>query len=157
MTSVQPAWKFVANLGDMNPLDYGGLFVYVDTTGIYTPQAEKLVLDEPDNLNSTYTVYRFCLEPCTYINRILSDNKFHPDYPAWFAMPERERKGSPQESTYLKDLAAYVGVTVQELAKWFCSNDVCQRARAWEIVGEYHGFENLDGYPLKLFRSEAKK
>ena len=31
----QPKWEYVANLGDTSPLEYGGLFLYRDTTGVY--------------------------------------------------------------------------------------------------------------------------
>lgn len=38
MKSNQPVWKFVANPGDANPIDHGGLFVLVDETGVYPPE-----------------------------------------------------------------------------------------------------------------------
>ena len=39
----QPVWSCIANLGDVNPIDYGGYFVYIDTTGVYPPEAELLI------------------------------------------------------------------------------------------------------------------
>lgn len=68
----QPVWKLLANLGDVNPVDHGGLFVYQDLTGVYPEECEKLV--------------------------------------------------SPA--------------------------DPIERARAYESIGDYHGFDNLDSYPL---------
>lgn len=41
----QPIWEYVTNLGDASPLEYSGLFLYHDTTGVYGYELEKL--DEP--------------------------------------------------------------------------------------------------------------
>lgn len=41
----QPVWKYLGNLGDRHPIEYGGLFVYKDTTGVYGFEMEKL--EEP--------------------------------------------------------------------------------------------------------------
>ncbi len=45
MSTKQPVWKFLANLGDRSYVDYGGLFVFEDTTGVYGFEMEKL--EEP--------------------------------------------------------------------------------------------------------------
>ena len=150
----QPKWRAVAQLGDVNPLDSGGYWVFVDETGEYAPEAE--LLEVPDSDDGEYVAYRFILENCTYINGILSDNQFHPEKPAWFAGTKRERKERPQDSTYLKNIADFIGMTVNELAKQFRSGDPIERAQAWRAVGEYHGFLNLDEYPLTMTRREAR-
>jgi hypothetical protein len=113
----QPRWKFVANLGDVNPLDYGGLFVYVDETGIYPPEMERVEPDSEDDENCTYTVHRVSLDRCTHINGILSNNKFHPDKSAWFAKPESKRKERPQDTTYLANVASYSGWIEEEIIR----------------------------------------
>jgi hypothetical protein len=41
--TAQPIWEYVANLGDASPVEYGGLFLYRDTTGGF--ELEKL--EEP--------------------------------------------------------------------------------------------------------------
>lgn len=153
--SEQPKWKFIANLGDKHPLDYGGYFVYKDTTGVYEPEA--VLLQEPESEGGKYTAYRFILETCTYINGVLSDNKYHPNKAAWFAKPQGERKGRPQDSTYLSSVADYVEMSTHELINLFISADPLKRALAWLAVGEYHGFDNLDQYPEKYLRAEVKK
>jgi hypothetical protein len=142
----QPQWKFIANLGDKHPIDHGGYFIYIDETGVYPPEAELLV--EPENDDGEWVIYRFALEPCTYINGILSDNKYHPALPAWFAKTEEQRAERPQDTTYLKDIADFMGAEVQDLVNWFISDDPQERAAGWMAVGDYHGFENLDNYPL---------
>lgn len=187
MSTPQPVWKFIANLGDANPIDHGGYFVYIDETGVYAPEAELLVEPSDDEVQRDdrrkdsmerqlirnyekmlgrdatnaeidahvkahlgfesalrWTVYRFRLEPCTYINGILSENKYHPDKPAWFA-------------TYFSYLAKSVELDVDDLAGLFCHESPIERAHAWRVVGEYHGFDNLDAYPLTLNRAEVEK
>lgn len=154
--ALQPKWKFIDNLGDANPLEHGGYFVFIDETGVYPPEAEYLVvLDESDD--PKYKAYRFSLEKCTYINGILSDNSFHPLYPAWFATPEAQRAERPQDTTYLKNVSDCHGIEEQELIRLFCSDDPLERADAYRSVGEYHGFENFDNYPLELRKREARK
>lgn len=145
----QPKWKLIANLGDRNPIDYGGYFVYIDETGVYDPEAELLeVTNENDCEATEWSVYRFSLERCTLENGILSDNKYHKDHAAWFAKPERERAERPQDTTYLKNVADCMGMELEALQAMFCSDNPIERAHAYRCVGEYHGFENLDSYPL---------
>src|SRR5262245_19815580 len=78
----QPQWKLIANLGDVDPVTYGGFFVFVDETGVYDAEAEYWPEREE---GEKQIVYRFILEPCTFVDGVLSDNKFHPNYATWFA------------------------------------------------------------------------
>ena len=150
----QPAWECIAQLGDKNPIDHGGYWILRDTTGVYTEEAELLLV--PDDEDGRYTIYRFTLDRCTFINGVLSDNKFHRDHAAWWAKPEAERNARPQDTTYLKNIADFIGIEVEELAEHFCSDDALKRAAAYRAVGDYHGFENLDSYPLTMTRQEVK-
>lgn len=132
-TNTQPNWKLIANLGDVNPIEYGGYFVYEDTTGVYAPEGELLQYNDDRN---EWTIYRFPLDKCTLTNSVLSDNKFHPEYPAWFA-----RK--------LDNVGDYImSATGDQMRQWLCGDNLCERAMAYEAIGSYHGFENLDSYPL---------
>ena len=140
----QPVWKCVANLGDVNPIDYGGCFVLVDTTGVYPPECEMLAPPEDDERGAKWEVCRFVLENCTYQNGILSDNQFHPDHPAWFAKD-------------LESLAKFAGMETSELVNQFISDDPIQRAQAWILVGEYWGFHELDHYHLELSKTEVSR
>lgn len=148
----QPQWKRIANLGDVSPLEYGGYFVYVDETGVYPPKAE--IVQEPCEGLTTWTIYRFILEPCTYQNGILSDNRFHPEMFAWFAQSAAERLARPQDTTNLANVARTYGTTEEDIITLFCSENPTERAEAWRMVGEYHGLENLDSYPLTLTLKE---
>lgn len=148
----QPVWKLVANLGDVNPLEHGGYFVYRDETGVYCEEAEKL---EP-MLDGTFELHRFVLEKCTFENGTLSDNKFHPEIPAWFAKPESRRGERPQDTTYLKNVSDCCGYTVEHLIEELCSSDPCRRANAYRDIFDYHGWDNADSYPVTLTYEEAK-
>lgn len=140
-TTQQPDWKLIANLGDVNPLEYDGYFVYQDQNNTYPAEAE-IVINDPDS--NTITVYRFILEKCTLTNGVLSDNKFHPDYPAWFAED-------------LSSVADFADLTTEELTAEFCSDNPITRAKAYRAVGEYHGLLNLDQYPSVYTRQEAEE
>jgi len=148
----QPNWKYIANLGDANPIDHGGFFVYIDETGVYDPEVELLgVIEENDcGEASRWVVYRFSLERCTFEDGILSNNKFHKDHAAWFAEPECKRAERPQDTTYLSKVAECMGMDLETLQTLFCSDNPIERAEAYRCVGEYHGFGNLDSYPLTL-------
>ena len=134
----QPIWKFVANLGEATPLEYGGLFVYTDETGVYPPEMERL---EPLE-NGKFDLRRVCLDPCTYEDGVLSDNSFHPTLDAWFADD-------------LDLIASCIGVEHHSLVKQLTSADPVQLARGYEAIGDYHGWENLDEYPLTLTKAEV--
>jgi hypothetical protein len=151
----QPNWQLLCNLGDANPIDHGGVFVYLDKNCIYTPEMEVLEPSGEDDYGdpTTWTVYRFSLDKCTYINGILSDNPYHPDHPAWFAKPESERAARPQDTTYLQNLQndSYPG---NSLPRALCSDDIVERAQAYRAIYEYHGLENFDSYPLTFDNRE---
>lgn len=135
----QPDWVFLENLGDASPLEYGGQFVYEDRTGVYAPEMEVVEVDDDGRV----TIYRFILDRCTFVDGVLSDNKFHPDYPVWFCKS-------------LPSLSAYCGIPVSEMVAAFCSDNILERARAYCDVGSYWGFDELDQYPLRMDPIEAQ-
>lgn len=133
----QPDWQLLGNIGDVSP-EYGQCLVYVDKNGNYPPEAVYWhELPEEDNVRTE--VYRFILEPCTYIDGNLSDNKFHPQHKVWFD---------------IEPIAECHGVELESLVDAFISADPMLNAQAWQAVGEYHGFENLDSYPERMTLAE---
>lgn len=154
----QPEWEFVDNLGDVNPIEHGGLFIFRDKTGVYDPemmQLESVGGDTESEYNEhgeivvegdeQWEVRRAVIKPCTYINGILSENPSHPDKPAWFANTPAMQKKRPQDGTNLANICGSMDVEEQELIRMFCSDDIVERAFAWRMVGDYHGWENLGG------------
>jgi hypothetical protein len=137
----QPVWKRVAQLGDQHPREHGGYWVFVDTTSVYAPEGE--FLEVPDDETSPRKAYRFSLELCTFQDGVLSDNKFHPDHPAWFAK-------------YIESIARNSGMKELDLINLFCSKDPIERAEAYRaIIGNFGPFE-LDQYPLTLTADEVE-
>lgn len=151
----QPNWKFVENLGDASPIEHGGAFLYVDTTGVYPPEVEMLFApyeDPEDESKEAWEVRRFIIEPCTYVDGILSDNKYRPGHSAWFAKsynPDRTQDGPGG----LESMSSSLGVSKKELVEMFLGN-LYERAQAWINVGQHYGFDNFDEYPLR-FTKEA--
>lgn len=147
----QPVWRLIANLGDEHPIDHGGYFVYRDETEVYPEEAELLeVIDGDDEEETTWVVRRFILDRCTLVNGILSDNTYHPEHPAWFAQPESKRARRPQDTTYLLNVANSMDTNVEALEAALCSEDPLRRAHAYRLIGEFHGWDNFDSYPLEF-------
>ena len=146
MKTHQPIWEYITNLGDSNPIDYGGYFIVKDNTCIYPPEAIKLISESDSVDNNKWTIYRFILEKCTYIDNILSDNKFHPTHSAWFSTETR-----------LNDIASYHGINKIELINMFISHNIVENAKAWESIGNYFGFHELDNYPLQFTNKKELK
>jgi hypothetical protein len=152
MMTNQPKWRFLANLGDVSPVEYGGYFIFTDDTGVYPPEAEYWDADSRE-------AYRFDLEQLHLVEGHLISKRLYDkvlfggpdalpyplkDYVEWF-------------DDDLSGVASATGFTVEQLQAWFCSDDPLDRARAYREVGEFWGFENLDSYPLHLTKREAEK
>ncbi|MGH9970624.1 MAG: hypothetical protein ACREBG_22935 [Pyrinomonadaceae bacterium] len=149
----QPKWKLIANLGDASPLEHGGYFVFEDETGVYPPEAELLVVpDEESEENETSCdVFRFSLDRCKMKQGYLVPFGYQSTWPhalsqyeEWFARD-------------LEGVASCMDSDEETLQDQFCSVDSLERAQAYRAIGDYHGFENLDGYPLRLTSTEVKE
>lgn len=150
-------WEQIGTFGDVNPIEYGGGFVFTPRAGV-EPEAEYIEPPtDPDAPGARWRVYRFGLKRCTFENGILSDNQFHPGHPAWFAEPETGRTLRPQDNTYLSCIADWVGATCAELIQLLCSLDPLERCAAYVDIGNYHGWEELDHYPLELSKAEIEE
>lgn len=133
----QPIWKCKANLGYVSPWDYDGAFVMEDTTGVYCP--ELWLFEIPENDTGPIVESRILLEKCTYINGVLSDNKFHPSLRVWFGEPER-----------IANMAEDACISELELIDYFCSDDPVQRAMAYRLAVDTYGAHEFDQYPLSF-------
>lgn len=137
MSTQQPKWKCIAQLGDASPLEYGGFWVFEDTTGVYAPEAEHY---DPDS----GMVSRIVLEPHTYRDGILSDNPYHPDYPVWYA----DDIGSIAESVGHDGPLPIIDA--------LCSDNAISRALAYREIAGYFGWHEFRAYPLTLTHAEAR-
>ena len=145
----QPEWKLLW------ATDQTALFE--DTTGVYAPEME--VADEifdVDEDDEPFILFRFSLDKLKRVRDpegrevyIVSDNYDE----SWSHALHQ------YEEWFIKDLpgvASSMGTTRDELEDAFVSDDPNDRAWAYESIGRYHGFENLDGYPLRLSEEELE-
>jgi len=140
-----PTRLLIAELGDKYPLEYGGYFVFQDLQAPHRYEAEWLEVPE-EGETKYWTVYRFELTRCSYLNGVLSDNIYHPDHPAWFARPGD-----------LVHIAGYSDLLATDLIAMLCSGHPEQMAIAYRAIGEHSGWANLDSYPISLTWREATK
>lgn len=146
----QPIWKQVVQLGDVNPLDYGGLFVYVDETGVYPPEMERVQSADvsEDGDITEWETRRVVLENL----KLVTDDIGVYLVTARFDVDCYARPIAPYDEWFHKDLASvasYVDSTVEEMRANLTSDDPVSRATAWRAIGDYHGWDNLDAYPNK--------
>lgn len=145
MGTVQPLWRFVASLEDVSPLDYGGAILYRDARGNYRPEIEVIEIDESyddkycENVVTSWRVYRFIVEPHTFVDGILSDNPYHPTYPVWYA-------------DKLAEVAASSGQSEDAMVAALTGADIIASARTLLDIAHYFGVENFNSYPLTFSR-----
>lgn len=146
----QPSFWCVANLGDVDPLNYGGKFVCVDRTGVYPP--ELVVIDAPgEDENADRLKYFITLEPLTAIKGAdgscigLSDNPFHVETEAWFG-----------DSETLKSISDSNDIAVGELISLFLSSDLSKRATAYIMALDCFGCHSFNEYPVSITVDKAK-
>jgi hypothetical protein len=118
------------NLGDANPLDYGGHIVY----RVHDPKNDTRWVtgeywDEP--VDDAYRVYRWDIE-----KDVVKDLDWVDEWDA---------------------IAASIGMPLENLMRMARSEDTLDRAQVYEMVGRFHGFENLDSYPDTFTREEMEK
>lgn len=122
-------------VGDVNPLEHGGgRIIFGHAAPIIVPPrevaleyTEGLHDDQEDVETAEFVVYRTDIEPDVFADL----NWVEP-----------------------KQIASSIGVSVGELRKAARSIDPVTRAQVYIDVAGYHGWENIDGYPLKLSYEE---
>lgn len=142
----QPNWKLLNSLGDRGN-------VYVDTTGVYDPEAEIWEDYEDERGKLRFLVYRFSLERKSYYKGNVIPFDFHKrhdlphpigSYTEWF-------------SKDLAKVASSAGTTRTALVRALTSDKPMDRLWAYESIAGYHGYENLDSDPLNLSEKEFEK
>jgi len=146
MKTKQPSYWCIENIGDVDPLEHGGGFVLVDRTGVYDPELHILEVDD----NYKYELTSIELEPLIRIKAEdgfhgLSDNKFHPELPAWFG-----------DVKNLQAIADYSGRPYYALLDSFLSGCPVERALAYMDAVRYFGAENFNSEPRELTHKKAK-
>lgn len=151
----QPKWEFVTNLGNASPIDYGGYFLYRDTTGVYGFEAE--VLQEPPDCDKKkrWTVYRVCLDQYKIVKKDYTEYMVPMGYDDTWTHAIHQY--APWFQGGIHAVAECLGTTGEELLEALCSNDGKKIAWAYQCLGSFHGFENFDSDPLILKRSEVEE
>lgn len=144
----QPDWEFVANLGDANPLEEGGFFVYRDKTGVYPPEAEMY---DPERRQA----WRLLLEPLHSHRGILVPAKIAADFRHKTGRPLLHEKplGAYEEwfSKSIEYVARQNGLQARVLRRLLCSNDILERAAGYKLLADALGYHNFDpDGPLQL-------
>ena len=154
----QPIWKYLDNIGDENPIENGGFFIFEDTTGVYAPEAE--VWDEIDGL-----AYRFSLDQLVYVH-VETEGEKHDKLMTkriWDMVNNGERLPYPAltydewftDTVLQLDDQQTLGDT--SIVSLLTSKSSIERAIGYREIGLYWGYENLDGYPLHLTDEEAEE
>jgi hypothetical protein len=144
----QPIWQYLFCDGDANPILYGGVFVYRDVTGVYQDEAEYVDPYEQHGEVKEWRIWRYP------IDRLKCHP--HPDTGRPMLIPRRYQDNWPHaahsyEEWFSKDIGgvcSYIGMEPDTFREHICGEDPWLRSRAWQSVGDYWGFMNLDSYPL---------
>lgn len=122
----QPEWKIIGQLGDVNPLAYGGGILAKHAQGHYVLEylrdsANMQDQDDVDELDLTYTVY---------------STHFDGDEDLTVTL----------DWANLAEVASSVGATVKEL-RAMAKGSPQDKALFIETVAGHYGWENIDSYP----------
>ena len=128
--------KFIANLGDVNFIEYGGFLVLEDKDG----DAFVEVVQEPYEGEARWTIYRFDLDKVVRTED--EDGCFRPPIWCWF------KNG-------VVPACDSCGESPQEFWRLIGSESATDRALAYQILVGYFGPEEFDPYPLKLSKREV--
>lgn len=133
----EPQIKVIGNLGDATPLDYGGFIVYETKTGErksieaeYWPEPESRK-ERYGESQDYYEIDRFTVE-----DDVLKDLSWVKDWDG---------------------IAETMGTSEAEIKKLARSKNPLDRAEVYRMVGDYSGWENIDGYPITLSRKEMEE
>jgi hypothetical protein len=135
METKQPKWKIVGHVGDVDPISYGGGFVFIDETGIYPPELAwfEPATDEEwheKGEESKLEYFRVVLE-----------------------------KDSSREWWYsrLNEITSFLGVSLEELQTAAKSENPLTLAQLYSSLIAFYGAEEFDSYPVTLTEKEANE
>lgn len=153
----QPDWTLVC------ATDYSAL--YTDSTGVYSPEFAIAQEFTSEHGTTRWSVYRF---PCDRLVKIEHDDTEGGETRVYY-VTETIARGysagtlphpiSSYREWFLQDLArvaSLVGSTREDMLSDLCSDDPQRVASAYESIGGYHGFDNLDGYPSEWNEDEMR-
>ena len=148
MINRQPSFHCVANYGDANPFDYGGIFLRVDRRGFSVPRL--LFFNEWTKEDPRMTLHavelEYCFEYDNNGNIQLGTNYRHRYLAEWFGKPDA-----------LKSIASCNGITVEGLRLKLCG-DLDDRVEGYMAVVGCHGAQSFDDSPYVFgSKKDARK
>lgn len=147
----QPKWKFVTNLGDVDPLESGGLFLYIDEHGVYPAEMERLEPREDERFEVRRVVLDRHKEVRVENTLYLVPVAYQADWP---------HPVSAYEEWFVKSLAAVastMGREECEIRKDLTNDNPIVRARAYQDIADHHGWDNFDQEPRILRPEDVEK
>lgn len=158
----QPEWKYVGHIGDVDPIAYGGGFIYVDTTGVYPPELTWFEPAPDEEWHKTegqtpLQIYRLQLEPPRF--KTLTDTGRRTTDSSK-GLPSSQRGDTWEWAEewfvgHLESVATSAGTTKFRLLRELFSREPMVRARAYETMIHHHGPFEFDQYPITLTENEA--
>jgi hypothetical protein len=150
METKQPVWKKIGTVGDVNPLDYAGGFIYEDETGVYPAELEYVARV----VNGARKVYRWPLDRCETVTADEKTLLVPFGYPARTDLPHPLADYDEWFNSNLESAASFADRTVEDFRAALCSEDARTRALAYLALAQNHGFENFDSYPVTFTSRE---
>jgi hypothetical protein len=162
METKQPSWKCIGHIGDVDPIAYGGGFVYIDETGIYPPELTYFEPAEDSNWQengkqSKLQKYRVVLDAPRF--KTLTDKGKRECF-GTKELPANQRGNTWYwySEWYVKDLVSVAnacGTRAFSLLRDLMSRNPMRRAFAYESLIRYFGVHEFDSYPRTLTEGEA--
>jgi hypothetical protein len=132
------------------------------------PDCPKLLDDDAEHMDgpcdysykpAMFQVFRFTLERHKIVEE---ESETDGEEPTRYLVPmgyepSPDRSPSNHVPWFVKDLgkvANSCGIKRWEMVEWLCSESVQDRAQVYSCIGGYHGFMNLDTYPLEMTEAE---
>lgn len=143
----QPKWKYVGNIGDRNPFERGGFFVYEDTTGVYEAEAE--IYDPDEGTRARIEMPQFKRYPEGLVAVSWINNRYRGDEP-----PEG-RANDEWFFGWLDGVCSFCGIERAEFEDMLCSDDPMRRAFAYRALVYYFGVEDMGGDEEEITPFEA--
>ncbi len=133
METKQPVWKYAGFVGDVDPIAYGGGFIYTDETGVYGPEMTWFEPGTDEQWHETES------DTPLQVFRVLLETK--PEAEWWFDK--------------LEEIAGFTGQTAEELRLAAKSDNLVERANLYSDLIHYYGVEEFDSYPSTMTEDEA--
>ena len=146
----QPKWKFVANLGDADPLEHGGYMVFEDATGVYEAEAE---IWDPDFKN----LFRIQLDRMALVEGHLIPFRIANRAPHKGPLPHPLKSYIEWFDSHIESVASSNDIAPNELRRLFCSEDPVERAHAYYELYTHEGWINGDSYPVRMSVTKMAK